>query len=165
MRSVLAVFAALSLMLGSTAFVAAAQPTMETINLDDHFVDTELCAKFDVQIDVTGRIRLAEYFDRQGNLVMEINTYDVHLSFSANGKTVTVVDTGVDVVEWSNDGSLTVAITGNLQLVTGGSAGVVGGAAGRTLLAISATGDQTVISDHGKRAGDGAAAICALLAS
>jgi hypothetical protein len=138
---------------------------METINLDDHFLDTELCAEFDVMTDVTGHIRLAEYYDRQGNLIMEVNNYDAHLSFSANGNTVSVVDTGVDVVSYSSDGSLTVAITGNLQLVTGDGEGVVGGATGRTLLAISATGDVTVISDHGKRAGDGAAAICALLAS
>jgi hypothetical protein len=43
--------------------------------------------------------------------------------------------------------------------------GVVGGETGRLLLGISATGDVTVISEHGKCAGDRAAAICDLLAA
>jgi hypothetical protein len=30
------------------------------------FVDTELCADFDVMTDVTGHIRFARYFDRHG---------------------------------------------------------------------------------------------------
>jgi hypothetical protein len=165
MRRLLASVAALSLALGSTAIAVAAQPSSETIYLDDHFVDTELCADFDVMIDVTGHIRLAQYFDRQGNLVMEVNNFAVHASYSANGNTVNVVDTGVDLVSFLDDGSVTVAVTGNVQLVTAAGEGVVGGETGRLLLSISATGEVTVISEHGKRAGDRAAAICALLAA
>ena len=163
MRRFLASVAALALALGSTATVTAAQPSSETIYLDDHFVDTELCADFDVMTDVTGHIRTAQYFDRHGNLVMEVNNFAVRVSYSANGNTVKVVDTGVDLVSFLDDGSVTVAITGNLQLVTAAGEGVVGGETGRTLLGISPTGDVTVISERGKRAGDRNAAICALL--
>ena len=60
MRRFLASVAALALALGSTATVTAAQPSSETIYLDDHFVDTELCADFDVMTDVTGHIRTAQ---------------------------------------------------------------------------------------------------------
>jgi len=165
MRRFLASCAALALALGSTAIAAAAQPSSETIDLDEHFLDTELCADFDVMTDVTGHIRLAQYFDRYGNLVMEVNNFAVHVSYSANGNTVQVVDTGVDLVSVFDDGSVTVAVTGHVQLVTAPGEGVVGGETGRLLLGISATGDVTVISEHGKRAGDRAAAICELLAA
>lgn len=165
MRRYIATCAALVLALGSTATAAAAQPSSETINIDDHFVDTELCADFDVMIDATGHIRFATYFDRHGDPVMEVNNFAVHISYSANGKTVNVVDVGVDLVKVLDDGSVTVAVTGNVQLVTAPGEGVVAGETGRLLLAISPTGDVTVISEHGKRAGDPAAAICELLAA
>jgi hypothetical protein len=165
MRRFLASCAALALVLGSTAIAAAAQPLSETIYIDDHFLDTELCDDFDVWTDATGHIRFAQYFDRHGDLVMEVNNFDVHISYSANGNTVQVVDTGVDLVSVFDDGSATVAVTGNVQLVTATGEGVVGGETGRLLLGISTTGDVTVISEHGKRAGDSAAAICELLAA
>lgn len=165
MRYLLAAFAALSLALGTTAIAAAAQPSSETAHLDDHFLDKRLCADFDVMTDVTGHIRFAQYFDRHGDLVMEISNFAVQASYSANGNTVNVVDTGVDLVSFLDDGSVTVAVTGNVQLVTADGEGVVGGETGRLLLHISASGEVTVISEHGKRAGDRAAAICKLLAS
>jgi hypothetical protein len=165
MRRYLASCAALALALGSSAIAAAAQPSSETIYIDDHFLDTELCDDFDVWTDATGHIRFAQYFDRHGDLVMEVNNFAVHISYSANGNTVEVVDTGVDLVSYFDDGSATVAITGHVQLVTAPGEGVVGGETGRLLLGISATGDVTVISEHGKRAGDSAAAICELLAA
>lgn len=165
MRGFLAACAALTLALGMTAISAAAQPSSETFNLDDHFLDEELCADFDVWTDATGHIRFATYFDRHGNPVMEVNNFAVHISYSANGNTVNVVDVGVDLVKILDDGSVTVAVTGNVQLVTAAGLGVVGGETGRLLLAISATGEVTVISEHGKRAGAAAAAICELLAA
>jgi hypothetical protein len=164
MRRFLASVAALSLALGSTAIASAAQPSSETTYLDEQVVDTELCADFDVLTDISGHVRFAQYFDRHGDLVMEINNFAIRFSYSANGNTVNVVDTGVDLVSFFDDGSVTVAITGNLQLVTAGGDGVVGGETGRLLLGISATGEVTVISERGKRAGDRVAAICALLA-
>jgi hypothetical protein len=159
LRSVLPTLVAV---LALAAPAAAAQPSSETIYLDEHFLDTELCAEFDVMTDVTGHIRFATYFDRQGNPVMEVNNYAIQVSLSANGNTVNFVDTGVDLVSVNDDGSLTLAITGNLQLVTAAGEGVVGGETGRTLIAISTTGELTLISDHGKKAGE--TAICELLA-
>jgi hypothetical protein len=165
MRRFLAACAALALALGMTAIATAAEPSSETFYLDDHFLDEELCADFDVWTDATGHIRFATYFDRHGNPVMEVNNFAVHISYSANGKTVNVVDVGVDLVKVLDDGSVTVAVTGNVQLVTTPGEGVVGGETGRLLLGVSPTGDVTVISEHGKRAGDPAAAICELLAA
>jgi hypothetical protein len=165
MRRFLAALAALSLALGSTAIAAAAQPVSETTHLDVHILDTELCADFDVMTDITGHIRFARYFDRHGDLVMEISNFALQVSYSVNGNTVNVVDTGVDLVSFLDDGSVTVAVTGNVQLVTAAGEGVVGGETGRLLLGISASGEVTVISEHGKRARDRNAAICELLAS
>lgn len=165
MRRVLASLAALALVFAGTSVASAVQPVSETITLDDHIIDTELCAGFDVTVDTTGHIRFAVYFDRQGNPTMEVNTFAVMISISANGNTVQFVDTGVDLVRYFDDGSVTVAVTGNVQLVTDNGEGVVGGDTGRLLLAISPTGEVTVLSEHGKRAGDNAAAICEALAA
>jgi len=165
MRRFLAFAAACALALGSTAAVWAAQPSSETIDVDFSVVDTQLCADFDVTIDGTGHVRVSTYFDRHGDPVMEVNNIAIRLSYSANGKTVNVIDAGVDLVKFNDDGSVTVAVTGIVQLVTAGGQGVVGGETGRLLFHISATGEFTVISEHGKRAGDPAAAICELLAA
>jgi hypothetical protein len=153
MQRVLAPLGLAVLLLAATTLPAlAAKPSSETIVLDEHFVDTELCADFDVVIDITGHIRFAQYFDRDGNLVMEVNNFAIQNSYSANGNTVQTVVVGVDLVKVFDDGSVTVAVTGNLQLVTGPGEGVVGGETGRLLLGISPTGEVTVISEHGKRA-------------
>jgi hypothetical protein len=155
---------AVLLLAAMTPPALATKPSSETFILDEHFVDTELCADFDVVTDITGHIRLAQYVDRDGDVVMEVNNFAIHASYSANGNTVEVVDVGVDLVKFFDDGSVTVAVTGNVQLVTAPGQGVVGGETGRLLLAISPTGEVTVISEHGKRAGDAAIAICELLA-
>jgi hypothetical protein len=150
--------------------VAAAKPFMETIVIDDHFVESGLCP-FDVTVDGSGRIRFAVFFDKDGNVVKEVNNFAIRVSYSANGETVNVVDTGVDLVKFSADGSFTVAITGNIQLATDAGTGVISGSAGRTLLLLTPTGevdeegfpifDVTVLSEKGKRAtGD----LCAVLA-
>ena len=165
MRRFLAVSAALALVFGSTSAVWAGQPSSETFNIEDHFVDAGLCGDFDVTIDITGRVRVSTHFDRDGDPVMEINNIALHWSYSANGKTVNVVDTGVDFVSFLDDGSVTVAVTGMVQLVTAAGQGVVGGSTGRFFFRISAGGEFTVISEHGNRAGDPATAICELLAA
>jgi len=150
--------------------VAAAKPFMETIVIDEHFVESGLC-QFDVTVDVSGRIRFAVFFDKDGDVVKEVNNFAIMVSYSANGETVNVVDTGVDLVKFDADGSFTVAVTGNLQLATDAGTGVISGAAGRTLLLLTPTGevdeegfpifDVTVLSEKGKRAtGD----LCAVLA-
>jgi hypothetical protein len=165
MKRFLASCAALTLALGITGIAAAAKPLSETIVIDEHLIDTELCRGFDVMTDITGHVRFAQYFDSEGNVVKEVNNFAIQTSFSANGNTVQVVDVGVDLVKVFDDGSVTVAVTGNLQLVTAPGQGVVGGETGRLLLRISPTGEVTVISEHGKRAGDPATAICELLAA
>lgn len=149
----------------------AARPSSETIVLDPTpFVDTELC-RFDVTVVASGRIRFSVFFDRAGNVVKEVNNFAVRVSYSANGKTVNVVDTGVDLVKFGADGSFTVAITGNLQLAPDAGTGVISGSAGRTLLLLTPTGevdeegfpilDVTILSEKGKRTtGD----ICTALA-
>jgi hypothetical protein len=150
--------------------VAAAKPIIETVVIDDHFVESGLC-RFDVTVDASGHIRFAVYFDRDGNVVKEVNNFAIRVSYSANGQTVNVVDTGVDLVMYAADGSFTVAITGNVQLATDAGTGVISGSAGRTLLLLTPTGevdeegfpifDVTVVSEKGKRAtGD----LCAVLA-
>lgn len=150
--------------------VAAAKPFMETIVIDDHFVESGLCP-FDVTVDGSGRIRFATYFDRDGNVVKQVNNFAIRVSYSANGQTVNVVDTGVDLARFSADGSFTIAVTGNIQLATDAGTGVISGSAGRTLLLLTPTGevdeegfpifDVTVLSEKGKRAtGD----LCAVLA-
>jgi hypothetical protein len=144
----------------------AAQPTSETIVLDDHFVDTELCADFDVQFDGTGHIRLSQHVDRDGNLVMEVNNYAIKLSWSANGNVVNAVDTGLDHAIFGADGSLKFSVIGNLQLITGGGAGVLAGETGINLVVFDAEGNVVREMSKGKKTSDDrAAAICELLAS
>ena len=151
--------------------VVAARPSSETIVIDDHFVDTGLC-RFPVTVDGSGHIRLTTFVDKDGNVVKEVQNYALHFSYSANGKTVNVVDAGVDLLKYAADGSFTVAITGNLQLATDAGSGVIAGSAGRTVLLLTPTGevdadgnpifDVTLLSEKGKRStGD----ICTALAA
>ena len=165
MKRFLASCAALTLALGITGVAAAAKPLSETTILDEHFIDTELCPGFDVMTDITGFVRFTQFFDREGNVVKEINGFGIRIKYSANGNTVRVVDVGVDLVKVQDDGSVTVAVTGNLHLLTGPGQGVIGGEAGRLFLHISPTGEVTVISDHGIRAGDPIPGVCELLAA
>lgn len=151
--------------------VLAAKPSSETIILDPSpIVDSGLC-RFDVTVVASGRIRFSVFFDKAGNVVKEVNNFAIRVSYSANGKTVNVVDTGVDLVKFGADGSFTVAVTGNIQLATDAGTGVISGSAGRTLLLLTPTGevdeegfpilDVTILSDKGKRTtGD----ICTALA-
>lgn len=150
--------------------VAAAKPIIETIVIDDHFVESGLC-QFDVTVDGSGHIRVAVFADKDGNVVKQVSNFAIRVSYSANGQTVSVVDTGVDLVRFSADGSFTIAVTGNIQLATDAGTGVISGSAGRTLLLLTPTGevdeegfpilDVTVLAEKGKRAtGD----LCTVLA-
>src|SRR5687768_4092550 len=143
MRRFAAVAAALALVLVFASSAVAAKPTIFTVPVDEQSLQP-LCRGFAVAIDATCHFRVAQYFDKAGNIFMEIQNFAIQVTYSANGRTVEVVDTGVDLVKFAADGSFTVAITGNVQLVTATGDGVVGGDAGRLLLAFSPTFEVTV---------------------
>jgi hypothetical protein len=149
--------------------VAAARPVIVTEVIDVTETVTDRCS-FPVDVHVTGHIRVATYTNKAGVVVRELTNYALHVTYSANGKTVSVVNTGPDRVRDHGDGSFTLAITGNVELTTGPGAGVVAGTAGQTLLLFTPAVDEDgnpiflvdVLKDAGARPGGD---LCELLAA
>jgi hypothetical protein len=145
--------------------IAAAKPVMET-DVFDVTEATDICP-FDVTVHAYGHIRMATYIDKSGDVVRRINNYAIHATYTANGKTVSVVNVGPDRLRFNADGSFTLAITGNIELV-----GKVSGEAGQTLYLFTPTGevdeddnpifDVEILKVAGARPGGN---ICSLLAA
>jgi len=70
-----------------------------------------------------------------------INNYAIYATYTANGKTVSVVNVGPDRFRFNADGSFTLAITGTIELASGPGAGTVSGQAGQTLYLFTPTGE------------------------
>ena len=104
---------ALVLLLGVVAPGAdAAKPTFERIVVDDEFVDEELSAVcgFEITGHAVGKVTAREM---DGKLVA-VNTVNVLVTLSANGNTYTLRDVGADVAKVLKDGTIQLAIVGQV---------------------------------------------------
>lgn len=93
----------------------AAGPTFERIELDESGPDPGISAYcgFDITYSYRGSITLRTFSDRTTGLV-ELKTVNAILTLSANGKTYRTRDVGADVITVAPDGTVTIALVGQL---------------------------------------------------
>lgn len=113
--------------------VAAAKPEVIVEEVDEMFLDEFLSdgCGFDVSVTLAGHTKTRIWTDRNGELVRELFTINLHGTVSAGGATLSFVDAGADMLVPLEGGGVRVAIHGNLQLLTAPGHGPILGAAGR----------------------------------
>ena len=105
---------ALVLLLGVMAPGAdAAKPTFERIVVDDEFVDEELSevCGFEITGHAEGKVILRQF---SGGRLDAVNNVNVVVTLSANGNTYTLHDVGADVAKVLKDGTIQLAIIGQV---------------------------------------------------
>jgi len=105
---------AILLSLGLAAPAAeGAKPSLERIVVDDEFFDEELSAAcgFDITGHAVGKVTLREF---SGGRLAAVNNVNVVVTFSANGNTFALHDVGADVARVLKDGTIQLAITGQV---------------------------------------------------
>ena len=105
---------AILLSLGLAAPAAeGAKPSLERIVVDDEFFDEELSAAcgFDIAGHAVGKVTLREF---SGGRLAAVNNVNVVVTFSANGNTFALHDVGADVARVLKDGTIQLAITGQV---------------------------------------------------
>ena len=140
--------------------VAAAPPTIETIEVDTEEVDaalSEACG-FTVNVRDRGFLRIITFVDRAGTTVKAIQSFHFKTTFinAATQQALTIVSGGPDRVVFNVDGSATVYSTGRgaAQDPEGNFVAFTG----RRVLYISPTGELTA----GPQAGQ-STPLCSLL--
>ena len=105
---------AVLLSLGLAAPAAeGAKPSLERIVVDDQFVDeglSEICG-FEITLRAMGKVTLREFPDGRLDAVNNVN---VVVTLSANGNTYTLHDVGADVAKVLKDGTIQLAIIGQV---------------------------------------------------
>ena len=102
----------LSLCLAAPA-AEGAKPSLERIVVDDEFVDEALsdACGFEITGHAVGKVTLREFSD--GRLAT-VNNVNIVFTLSANGNTFSLRDVGADVTKVLNDGTIEVAIIGQV---------------------------------------------------
>ena len=99
---------------------AAAQPQMERVTVNEIGVQdpflTDYCG-FDVFFDFTGHFTLRLFTDADGNPTREVNNFAQKARIYSAWGSVSIVDVGPDRITYNADGSITDAITGNVQSI------------------------------------------------
>ena len=135
MRRLIPVLAAVALLLTAALLVAAAKPTITVSTISEAGVDPFASADcgFPVSFGVTGQFRERAWFDAN-DVMRVVFTVNVHVEYTANGRTLRGVDAGMDTGFIQPDGTASVAIHGSVGMVTVPGSGPVFGAAGRLVL-------------------------------
>ncbi|MET0770518.1 MAG: hypothetical protein ABW081_11435 [Solirubrobacteraceae bacterium] len=105
---------AILLSLGLAAPAAeGAKPSLERIVVDDEFFDEELseACGFDITGHAVGKVTLREF---SGGRLAAVNNVNVVVTFSANGNTFALHDVGADVARVLKDGTIQLAIIGQV---------------------------------------------------
>ena len=181
MRRLVSILAAVTLILIAALPVAAAKPTMTFGTIDESGIDPFASADcgFPVTSTVTGRFIERLWVDAN-DVQRVIFTINVHVEYTANGRTLRGVDAGMDTGFIEPDGTAAIAIHGSVGMVTVPGHGPVLGAAGRLVLlftpVLDGTGnpvldedgfpvfDVEVISERGVAGSGDIAAFCGYLA-
>jgi hypothetical protein len=119
---------------------AAGKPVMEKVTLNDigildEFL-TEECG-FDIFIDGTGHIIFRTFLDDEGAPVREVNNFGIHIRIYSDWGSLRVVDVGVDLISYNEDGSITQIVIGNLQSIQLPGQGRVYSNVGRTVFLVT----------------------------
>ena len=172
MRRRIALILASALLLATAVPVAAGKPEMERIPIDDvglldEFL-TDECG-FDVFFDGSGHITFRLLSDADGNPMREVNNFAIQIRYYSEFGEVRTRDIGPDRVRYLDDGSITIAVTGNIQSFSVPGQGRVVANTGQTILHITFPEDGSdpiteVIRQAGNHTeGDSTAVICDLL--
>jgi hypothetical protein len=158
------------LLLALVAPTAAAQPTMERIDIADvgiHQDEVSDACGFDVWFDASGHFILRTLIDGNGDPVRDLNNYSIHIQYYSAYGSVDVVDVGPDRITYLADGSLLLRITGSVESITAPGEGRVYSDVGVTTLLITFDdqGNASVefVSAVGQHWGDEIEVLCDLL--
>jgi len=91
-------------------------PTRERIEVDESFVDTEVC-EFPVMVHSVGHVIIREYDRAKG--VVSLQTLNIRSVATANGKSAKVHDVGSDQIRVAPDGTLILSIRGQVPFDPG----------------------------------------------
>ncbi len=143
MRRLLSVLAALALVLIAALPVAAAKPTISFETIDESGIDQFASADcgFPVAYSLTGRSMERSWVDANG-VQRVIFTVNVHVEYTANGRTLRGVDAGMDTGFFEPDGTASIAIHGSVGMVTVPGSGPVLGSTGRLVLLFTPVLDE-----------------------
>ena len=90
-----------------------AKPSLEKVVVDDEFVDEELSEICGVEISghAEGKVTLRQF---SGGRLDAVNNVNIVVTLSANGNTYTLHDVGADVAKVLKDGTIQLAIVGQV---------------------------------------------------
>jgi hypothetical protein len=108
------VTAVVMFVLSWAATAQAAKPIVEHLRYNDQIdvIPAGAFCSFPVTVSASGHLRLATYFDREGNVTREVSNPSQVLTVSANGKSLVTPDRGLDRVTTNADGTITIFGTG-----------------------------------------------------
>jgi hypothetical protein len=109
------VLAGLLLCLGVMAPGAgAAKPTLEKVAIDEEFVDEELSeyCGFEIMAHVVGRVTARTF--GEGGRIRAVNSVNVKVTLSAHDNEFALHDVGADVTKVLPDGTIVLALIGQL---------------------------------------------------
>ena len=105
----------------SPGVALGAAPTFETITVNETFVDEELseaCGVL-VTVSVEGQI-IVRTFEDEGTGLVSLNTLNVGVTATADGRTFRFRDVGADLVRIEPDGTAVLYITGQVPFAFAG---------------------------------------------
>lgn len=97
--------------------VSASKPMMERIPINDIGILDEFLSDecgYDIWFDATGHATFHSWTDADDNPLREVNNFNVHLRYYSEGGSISTRDVGADRLTYHPDGSLTIAIMGNV---------------------------------------------------
>ncbi len=153
--------------LGTPGTATAAQPDRYRVHVDDTFLSqtSEACG-FNILLHLEGTVAFTDFVNRDGTVTRSLVTYPA-LFFTfinqATGTSVSSRSPDPEHYRWNDDGSLTLIVTGLVMHLVVPGQGVEAAQAGRFVVTIDLTGDETVSEPVGRN-DDYHAALCQVLA-
>jgi len=100
---------------------AGAKPVFERITIDESFVDEELSEACGVAVTGTARGHVTLRTFAGGGPVATVNTINVAITLTADGRTFRLRDVGADVARVQSDGSVVLLISGQVPFAFAGA--------------------------------------------
>ena len=149
-RFALATTTAALLGLAAVSGAVAAAPQHDRIDIDDRFVAEGICP-FPIDVHATGRILVTTTYGSDGRVTRISERPNISFTLSANGRTMTDRDVGLDKVEFAPDGTARILSTGIHVRLRSGSGKVVARRIGLQIIHLDANGDLVGIDVRGGR--------------
>lgn len=101
---------------------SGARPTIERIQVDEPFVDEVLSQECGVEVTTRARGHIiVRTFEREGTGVTEVQTINVGLTATADGRVFRFRDVGADVTRIKPDGTAVLLISGQVPFTFTGA--------------------------------------------